>query len=159
MFRTKSLVPRGRCTSSDLRFECSFQWCSMPAGWRLFFHMSNGLVIQPKSCNFDRKSQWKWCTSGFNWLEWSLVMAHQKAKKQRKKETKEKKERKENGKEIKWKAKNALCKCIRNESEPSSRRKQSFVSWFCWKARKRLFNEILTFGVEMMTKLKTDLWT
>lgn len=65
-------------------------------------------------------------TSGFNWLEWSLVIAHQKAKKQRKKEKlKKRKERKRNDKWKESKAKNkkkiTFCKCIRNDSEPSSR--------------------------------------
>lgn len=95
-------------------------------------------------------------------MEFSHSPSKGKETKKKREKLKKRKERKRNDKWKESKAKNkkkiAFCKCIRNDSEPSSRLVNRALSYgFVEKPENGFLTK--SSGVEIMIKLKTDLWT
>lgn len=95
-------------------------------------------------------------------MEFSHSTSKGKETKKKREKLKKREERKRNDKWKESKAKNkkkiAFCKCIRNDSEPSSRLVNKALSYgFVEKPENGFLTK--SSALEMMTKLKRNLWT
>ena len=93
-------------------------------------------------------------------MEFSHSPSKGKETKKKREKLKKRNERKRNDKwkESKAKKKIAFCKYVRNDSEPSSRLVNKALSYVFVEKPENGFSTKCS-GVEITTKLKTDLWT